>query len=297
LAARQHGVFTGAQARELGVSRQQLRSRVANGGFGRVFPGVFRVEGAPEEWKQLLRAVLLWAGPGAALSHQTAAALKGFSRFRSREVHLLNPRDVRLDAQVTQHFSARLRPADLDTVDGLTITSPTRTLFDLAAVEPAPDVRACVDEALRRRWTTLERLEQGLRLREGRPGVVVMRQFLDELTGAGGPLESDLEAEVLELLDAHDFPRPERQKPFYAGGRLRRVDFIYSAQRVVIEAGGYAYHSGLADFEKDRERLNALRVRGFTVLQWTWRAVKERSSQLAAQLAHVMFSEARQRGG
>lgn len=287
-AASQHGAIARWQALQCGLSRQQLRSLLRLGRWVRALPGVFLVAGAPEDWRQKLHAALLWAGPGAALSHRTAAALHGFARFRESGVQLVSPREKRSPRGMTLYKVDTLRGADVARLEGLTVTSVTRTLLDLAATEPEADVRACLDEALRRKWTTLDDFELVLRDHEGKRGVARLRRLVAALQGAGGPTESALEDKVLDLLDAEGLPRPVSQHAVYAGGRLRRLDFKFANSRVVIEADGYAYHSSPAAFERDRERLNALRVRGFVVLQWTWRALLERPDELVAQLRHVL---------
>ena len=182
----------------------------------------------------------------------------------------------------------RLVSADVTRVDGLAVTSVMRTLVALAATESEADVAACLDEALRKNWMTLDDFELVLRDHDGRWGVALLRRLVAELQGAGGPTESDLEVRVLELLEAAGFPRPLSQQPVYVEGRLRRLDFRFAGSNVVIEADGYAYHSSPAAFERDRQRLNALCVRGYVVLQWTWKALLERPDELVAQLQRVL---------
>ena len=63
-----------------------------------------------------------------------------------------------------------------------------------------------------------------------------------------------------------------------------RLDFVFTAQRVIIEADGYAWHSDTKSFEADRARDNALTARGFRVLRWTWKALDERPDELIAEL-------------
>lgn len=288
LAAKQHGVFARWQALQVGVSRTQLQDRVTTGLWRRVLPAVYLVAGAPEDWRQQLHAALLWAGPGAALSHRTAAALHGFSRFRESGVHLVSPHDKRPPRRVKVSATPRLTSTEVARVDGLVVTSVMRTLVDLAATESEGDVSACLDEALRRKWMSLEDFELVLRDHDGRRGVPLLRRLVTKLQGAGGPTESDLEGRVLELLDAEGFSRPVSQHPVYAGGKLRRLDFKFANSNVVIEADGYAYHSSPEAFERDRARLNALRVRGFVVLQWTWKALMEHPDELVEQLRRLL---------
>ena len=287
LAAHQQGVLRRDQALACGVGVWQLRGRVAHQRWVELFPEVYRVEGAPPTWRQRLTAASLWAARGFALSHHTAGRLHGFTRCRGEAVELTATRDLRFPA-ATVHRVQTLPVDELALVDGLRATSVTRTLLDLAAVDPERDVRACVDQALSRKWTSLDRLERALARVPHQRGVRFLRRLVDEYSGGEGPTESELEARVLELFEAAGLPRPHTQRRVMAGNRLRRLDFALPGTPLVIEADGYAHHSSPTAFEEDRARNNALTARGYRVLHWTWAAVNERPDQLVAQLCAAM---------
>lgn len=149
-------------------------------------------------------------------------------------------------------------------------------------------MRASVDQALRCKWTSVEELAELVERNRGHRGVELLRKLVNEFAGGAGPTESELETRVFEVVEAAGFPRPEKQCPVFAGGRLRRLDFRFPGTKVVIEADGYEHHSGIADFERDRARRNALSARGYIVLQRTWFALKERPEQLLQELLEVI---------
>lgn len=288
LAARQHGVLSRAQASDLRMSRTQLEWRVKSGAWQRLFPGVFRVEGAPSTWRQRLKAASLWAGEGHALSHGTAAALLGFEWFRGTSaVELTTVKNLRA-AGVTTHRVGALLPRELVSVEGFRVTSVPRTLLDLAAVLPPDDVRRLADEAMRRKWMNVDRFEQLFERHGGSPGVKLLREFANEYAGGDGPTESALEDRVRELLAAAGLPKPVKQRPVYVGRRLRRLDFHFPGTPVVIEADGYAWHATVDAFERDRQRRNELTLRGLQTLQWTWSALRERPEELLIELATLL---------
>jgi very-short-patch-repair endonuclease len=274
------------------LSPQQLQRRVAAKSWVSVFPRVFRVEGAPRSWRQDLKALSLWAGADFALSHRAAAALHGFRRFPEGALELSAPRHVALPSPVVLHHVAPFGPRDLETVQGFRVTSVTRTLLDLAAVVPDAALRATVDEALQRKRTSVERLAMTLSLVQRRPGIAFLRELVREYEGGDGPCESELEARVFELIDGSSLPRPRRQRAITVAGRLRRRDFFYPAQGVIVEADGYAFHSSPLAFEKDRQRANSLALRGFLVLQWTWKGLQERPNELLRELRGALAQRA-----
>lgn len=288
-AARQEGVLRRDQALRW-LSAKQVQGRLASGAWERVFPRVFRVVGAPVGWRQSLRALCLWAGTGFALSHRTAAELHRLSRFRAQRLELSVTRHLVRPGACVVHEVQPFGRGEVEVLQGLPVTSATRTLFDLASLDDVrlDDLRASVDQALREKKTSVERLEVSLARCAGHRGAGRMRRILVELQGGGGPTESELEARVLELIRGAGLPVPERQRTVIVGGRLRRVDFRYPGARVIVEADGYAYHSNVIAFEKDRQRRNSLITAGYEVLQWTWKALEERPFVLIQELVTVL---------
>jgi len=269
----------------MGLTDRQIEYRVETGHWSRVHEAVFRLEGTPRTWRQRLKAVSLWAVRDFAFSHGTAAALWGFARYReATAIHLSVSRNIRLPAPFVVHRVRPLAPRDFGSVDGLRVTSCTRTLVDLCATEREHDVRASVDEALRRRWTTLERLEVALAASDHQRGIRFLRELVCAYRGGEPPTESELEARVYELLDAEGLPRPTKQARICIGGQVRRLDFRFPNTPVVVEADGYASHCTALMRERDSRRSNQLLTRGFRVLHWTWAALRDRPQELLAEL-------------
>lgn len=282
-ASESQGLVTRAQA--LGfLTERQLRSRLETRAWTRVFPSVYRPTAVPETWRQLIEALVLWAGKGAALSHKTAAAMHGLEGFPQGPLELTITRQLRAPEGVVVHRVRAIAPRDVIQVDDLNVTSVTRTLIDLAAASDSLTLRTAFDHALREKKTTLEELRRAARRAKKRPGVIDVRDLLCELEGEGGPTESQLEDLALDLIAAAGLPRPEVQHAVIAGGKGRRLDLLFKGQGVVIEADGYATHSGIDAFEDDRVRNNSLAVSGLLVLRWTWHALHVRPDELIAEL-------------
>jgi len=293
IAARQLGVLSRDQARGAGLSERQINHRLTSGGWERLYPTVFRLQGTSRSWRQRLYAVSLWAGAGFAFSHRCAAALHGFDRFSSERVELVTTRRVRLEAPAVVHRVSALSWRDVVSVESFRVTSATRTLLDLAASETPEDLKAGLDQALRRKWTTLERLEVALQSRQGK-GLSTLREWVDEYRGGDGPSESELESRVLELFEAAMLPQPQRQRAIKVAGKLRRLDFNIPGTPLIIEADGYAHHSSSKAFEDDRSRDNALVARGYVVLRWTWKALLERPDELVQEVLQATARHTRQ---
>ncbi len=266
------------------LSARQLRTRLETGAWVRVLPSIYRVVGAPVTWRQNLEALLLWAGEGAVLSHRTAAALHGFKSFKEGPLELTTPKRLCTPGEVHVHYASAIAKCDRTEVDGLCVTNATRTLVDLASTHDGYTMRAVFDQALREKKTTLELLADATKRSKNRPGVIDVRELLVEFSGENGPTESALEQLCLEVIEAAGLPKPRLQWALIAGRKRRRLDLFFDKHGVVVEADGYASHSGIEAFEDDRERNNSLIIMNLRVLHWTWRALHERPEELIAQL-------------
>lgn len=163
-AYQQSGYFTSAQAREHGVSRQLLSHHVKQGRFERVRRGVYRVRGFPTSQHDDIREKWLAVGPEKAIvSHESALALLELSDNIPDEVHLLVPRrhrGLRRPPGVVIHT----RPDDeeIGTVwrDGMPVTTPARTLVDVADDLQPEQAAMAVQQAVNRGLLTHGQLEQ-----------------------------------------------------------------------------------------------------------------------------------------
>ncbi|MDP2273999.1 MAG: hypothetical protein Q8N23_35575 [Archangium sp.] len=164
------------------------------------------------------------------------------------------------------------------------MTSATRTLIDLAALHDSYTLRAAIDQGLREKKTTVEKLLAAVARSANRVGVICMRGALREFSGEGGPTESELERRSLELIEAAGLHRPKVQWGLVVGRKQRRLDLFFEAQGVVVEVDGYAWHSGVDSFEDDRVRSNSLTLANIRVLHWTWQALQERPEELIGEL-------------
>lgn len=105
----------------------------------------------------------------------------------------------------------------------------------------------------------------------GRQGTALLRQILAVRTEDYVPPASELEALLLAVLRTAGVPTPDRQE--WVGGTkapVGRVDFVYRAARVVIEADSRRYHSSWLDVQADHRRDLLLAAAGWTIVRVNW---------------------------
>lgn len=147
LASDQAGYFTAVQTRALGYSARALVHHVAAGHFERVQRGFYRLVGVPvSPHEDVVAAWVRYHSRAAVVSHDTALTLYDLAPSRSGAIHLTVPRARRLraaqpDPRVTIHSTLnRLRREDVVQRFGVQITTPARTIVDVAEVGADPQV-------------------------------------------------------------------------------------------------------------------------------------------------------------
>jgi very-short-patch-repair endonuclease len=275
IAARQHGVVSVADVAAAGIGRGGLAHRVANGRLRRLHRGVFLVGPLQALRTSEMAAVL---AVGGVLSHRSAASVLGIGAPPA-EVDVTLTRNARRRDGVRVHRTARLGPGDVWWRDGLPITSPARTLIDLAAVLTRVELARAVEEAQVRRLVTVAGLAARLADERG-PAAAILRA---ELHRGHEPslTRSEAEAAFLRLVREARLPHPETNVRI-AG---YEVDFLWRAQRLVVEVDGYAYHGTREAFERDRRKDAALQAHGLRTTRATYRQITEAPLALTASLA------------
>jgi hypothetical protein len=212
LAARQYGLITYAQLRSLGMTRGMLRLRVEDGRLRLVRRGVYAIGGAPPSWQQTVLAAVLAAGPDAVASHVTAGRLWGLKHCDplpgSSRIHVTAPVRVRIDGTTTH--CRDLGRDQRRTRLGVPVTSPERTLLDLAGTLTGTELGQCVDDALRRGLVRLGRLRLAVAAAAGpgrRPSKALRAVLADRMPGYD-PGDSDWEREMDRRWEPGAYHRP-----------------------------------------------------------------------------------------
>lgn len=297
VARHQHGVVTFDQARGAGLSRQQVHRLVGLGRW-RYGPGrVLILPGAPPGPWQETATALLGSGRGAWLSHDSAAAHWGIPGCSLLPTHVLvdyhHARSEQVNARI--HRSRRRLAHHAVLVDGLMVTTPSRTVFDLSGtLSPTWRVERLLDHAWSSRLVTYQSMRRVIEEMSGRGqrNVAELRQLVenrgpDYLAG-----DSALERRFHRIL-AEDGQEPmERQVDMVdKEGWWGRVDAVDRVAFVLVEIDGQRWHSALTDRLVDVERRRRAEAMGFLVLRIAEDDVWYRPSQVAATVR-----EARRKG-
>ncbi|PZS09230.1 MAG: hypothetical protein DLM64_11005 [Solirubrobacterales bacterium] len=285
VATKQLGLVTHDQLVALGLGNGIIDHAVASGRLSSIHRGVYALAHLALLPLATELAAVLACGEEAFVSHQSAAAVWGIRPGGQGEVEVtVVARDVgRRRKGIHVHRAAVIDPVDLGRHRGIPITAPARTLLDVAAARRGRELERAFDEALVRRLVSEASVRAVLRRYPGRRGSRPLSALVD---GGGLPAMTRSQAEelFLELLRKAGLPRPAVNASL---GRYE-VDFLWRAERLVVEIDGFTFHRERGAFEADRHRDAELKAAGFTVLRFTWRQLVHEHEVILVRLGQMM---------
>lgn len=282
LARRQHGVVARRQLREVGFSDRAIDRRLERSQLHEVFRGVFvfgpRRIGRNGRWM----AAVLASGDGAVLSHRSAARFWRLLPLAVESVDVTRPgRRVRRHG-IIGHRSD-LQGDEWLVEDEIPVTSPFRTIFDLAAVVDKRTLERASHEAEVRELRDRVSLPMLLERYPGRRGARNVRAML----GSGEPVgitRNDFEEAFLALVDACGLPRPRMNADLAVRGRFIEIDALWEHERLAAELDSRGVHGTKKRFESDRLRDRILVAEGWRTMRVTWRQLQDEPEEIAADL-------------
>jgi hypothetical protein len=288
LLAAQDQAISRTQARFWHLTDAAVSAHLAAGRWQRVHPGVYTAYSGPLTRETRLWAALLYAGPEAVLSHDTAGMLWGLLDWdEAAPVVVTVPanRRVRDQPGVRIHRSRRL----VHTRHPAAWPPRTRvadTALDIALALDIDDGVALLARACQRRLTSAHRLAEVLEFRPHQPRQrVIQRALIDIGSGA----HSMLELRYLRAVErAHGLPEGRRQRPISSAGRREWIDVYYAAFGVRCELDGRLGHLDPVDSWRDMERDNRGVLAGEPTLRFGWTDVVSRPCAVARQVADLL---------
>jgi very-short-patch-repair endonuclease len=280
LAARQHGVVSRADLLRLGIGENAIDARVKSGRLWRVHRGVYAVGRPTLTTNGRFTAAVLSCGPGAALSHFAAGALLSVLPERGPRIDVTVPRggQRRRRGAVIIH-RADLPETDITTKHGIPVTTPARTLIDLADVLPRRRLERALDEAAYLRLDLSD-----LRPRRGRRGAGMLAEVLRRHEPGATRTRSQLEERMLTLCGSRRLPTPEVNISIEG----YEADFVWRDQRLIVETDGWGAHGTRSAFERDRLRDADLLAAGWRVLRISHARLERDPDWVAKRIAQAL---------
>ncbi len=292
----QHGVAALDEITALGISPSAVYQRAVCGRLFRIHHRVYSLTPPPllsRDGRYL--AAVLACGPGAVLSHRSAADLLELRSTDRRRIEVTIPAKAERNHDGVQvHRSRTLDPArDVTAIRGIPVTTPSRTLLDLADVLPIRAVERALDQAEIAWRLDLGALEDQLRRNHGRHGAGRLRALVTDQREPA-LTANDLEERMLAICRLAGLPVPEVNVFLVLadGGPAIRPDFLWRDHRLIVETDGRRTHQTGSAFEGDRLRDQRAMAAGWRVVRITWRQVTREPERIRALVTDLLAARA-----
>jgi len=285
LATGQHGVVGRRQLLGLGCSVDEIRGMLESRRLVAIHRGVYAAGHRALNARATWMAAVLACGSGALLSHRSGGALIGLRRSSLSYVEVSTATRRRGIHGVKPYFSSKLQPQDRHEVDGIPCTSVALTLLNLAAVLPRRGLERACDEAEVQELFDLRAVEDVLRRFDGCRGAAALRAVLREHAIGTTLTRPGLEELALTLCDRAGIPRPVvNSRVVCRDGVFWELDFLWRAERLVLETDGRRFHHSRRQIERDRRKEADLVRAGHQVLRATWWQVERDPRSVALMI-------------
>jgi very-short-patch-repair endonuclease len=285
IAELQRGIVHRRQLLEAGIAPAGIKHRLATGRLHRLYPRVY-VVGRPrlEPLAAATAAVMHFEGH-AVLSELSGGLLWELTDAPELPVVVtVIGIDARSRPNLTVHRVVALSPADVRLWKGLPVTSPARTLVDLAGVLTIDEIEAALAIVRGRKLATDQEILEAIARAPYAKGVANLRALLAQ-TGPQRLTRSKYERKLLKLIAAAQLPRPLPN----AKVEGIEVDLCWPDHRLIVEFDSLAFHSDRTAFEKDRLRDQRLTAAGYRVIRITARQLDTTPEAVIARIAQALI--------
>jgi very-short-patch-repair endonuclease len=256
-----------------------------------VFVGVYSLAPPPFDRHQVWHAAVLACGQGALLSDLPAAALLGMTQLPARTPHVTvaGARGRTRDGIVIHRRA--VAPCDRLIRHGIPCTSPARTVFDLAASMPEPELEAILVQADSLRILNRRRLDELAAENRGHRGAPKLRSLL-----APDPIRirSEVELDFSWLCRRAGIEAPQVNRRISVESRSIEVDFCWPGRKTIVEVDGYAFHGGRSRANSDRDRDQLLAIAGWRVIRFTADQIRGDPDEVVRRLRRLVGRRADQ---
>lgn len=284
IADRQHGVVGRVQLVAAGLSQTAIDRSIAAGRLRPMFRGVYSVGHAVVSTEGWCQAALLACGDDSVLGHRTAAHLWSFRHGDLVPLSVIVPRNGGRKQHAIAARRMCLPRSDWMVLDGLRVTTPARTIADMAGELSLREMRRLVERAQDLKRFDPNRIEAVLERNPRRRGCRPLLHLIALLQPDADGTRSHLERLFLALIRRAGLPKPEVNVEIE--GRQR--DFVWRKQRLAVEVDGYAYHSSREAMRRDRRRDRRLTAALWRPTRFTYEEVAFEPAATAAELASLL---------
>lgn len=236
-------------------------------------------------------AAVLACDEGTVLSHGSAAELLGLWSKRLAVVHVIPPDwSGRKIDDIRWHRVRLPLPEEIEVRDGITCTTVSRTIVDMAGESGWSQLRRLVEQAAIMRLLDVEEIDLVLSRgrRRGAPRLRTILAPWREAREKRPVVRSRLEARLLPRLIEEGLPAPRTNVRLRLEGHLFEIDLLWEEQRLAIETDGEEAHGTRVAFQRDRKRDQILTAAGYRTARVTWAQVRDEPNAVVHRITRML---------
>jgi very-short-patch-repair endonuclease len=284
---RQLGLITSAQALRW-ISEATISRRVKAGHWERLLPSVYRDTLVTTSLRQWCLAAMLWADADPVVCFRASGALWAFDGVGASKPELWVPGTSNARSKLVVLHRGDVDLNDRRRLGPIVLTSPARTIVDLAGVLDDEDLTAVVEDAIHRGLTTSMSIARCLESLggKGRSGTARLREILDD-GGNQRPTMSRLEVKIWRTLRAKGL-KPIRQHPVKCGDTTYYLDCAFPQWRIAVEGFGDKFHRSPRNRKRELRRLRDLAAVQWRILPVTWDEICDTPDDVVASIVTAL---------
>lgn len=280
-----NGVISARQLLACGIDRDATKVRADRGHLHLVFHGVYAVGHQALTQTGYFTAAVLACGDGAVLSDHAAAAYHRLLVWDDRDVEVIVPGSAGRKIAGIRPHRRQLDPRDTWTRDNIRVTSPARTILDIAATRPFKPLRRMVRQAQAERRVNVRQLLDVLHRHPRHRGAATLRSVIAD---GPTPTRSELEDLALDLLDHAAITRPAINPTLHLDDHTIKPDLLWPEQHLIVELDGNRWHDDPLTRQNDADKQAILEAHGYRVLRITWRQLVNHPRQTLQRIRNAL---------
>ena len=281
LAQAQHWTVTFAPLIALGYSTSAIGRLLQTGRLHRLHQGVYAVGNPALKVEGHRLAAVLACGEGAVLSWAAAGAHIGLRASEAARIDVTVPGGRRISRPGLRiHRCSTLIDEDMTVVNAVPCTSVARTLLDLCSVIDDRGVERALERAEILEIYDHRKIHSLLARMHGHSGAPRLARVVEAASPGTTLSKSELEEAMLAICRSAGLPEPRLNAHILLGGVHTEVDFLWQAERVVVEVDSWKYHRQRGQFRRDRRRDQLLELEG-------WGHARFTDDEVVGQSRHV----------
>jgi hypothetical protein len=272
VAAKQAGQIAYSQLKWLRIAPSTIAVWKSDGYLELSLPYVFSVGHNASSWEADLWSAVLYAGPGAMLSHGTAARWLGLIDFAPSAIHVSTPRQNRSLPGI--HVHPRRGDLDRHFHKGIPVTSIPVMMVDLAATSGERVVHRALGQLDFQKLLDVAALLGACR--RGRQGAAALREAIEAYDPRRKHANGRLEQDFYAFCERRGLPLPLLNTYVHN----IKCDAYWPHQGLVVELDSELGHSSPGQRRRDRRNDMVLRSHGLTVIRYDWDLVHEQPAEV-----------------